>query len=192
MKRSPFLGVILVLAFIGCKGETVVKPDPHTESELEKCKTEKDKLEKYKADLEAQNADLMQRGSGAQIVVTIEGDLVKPIHGSLGTGGGGNTMPVDPKAALAFQNLVEKSRGAIQKCYNQVLKKDTGIQSRTITLIVNASFTPTGAEQAASFNPSTPLGSDFNTCMQNIAAHWQLSTNNPAMTFQAQVSLTPT
>jgi hypothetical protein len=189
----PFVLSGVVVGTIGCKGDTVVKPDPHTEAELEKCKKDKLELETYKTKLESENAALMQKGSGDQIIVTIEGDLVKPIHGSFGNGGNGGTAPpLDPKSAIAFQNLVEKSRGAIQKCYNQVLKKDANIQARTITLIVSASFTATGAEQQASFNPSTPLGQGFDACMQNIAAHWQLPTNSPAMTFQAQVSLTPT
>jgi hypothetical protein len=197
MKRSiSFLiaaSSVAVVA-IGCKGETVVKPDPQTLSDLEKCNKEKASLEEYKKKLDAENADLIQKGSGAQVVVTIEGDLVKPIHGQLGNGGGGTgpLVPVDPKSALAFQNLVEKSRGAIQKCYTQVLKKDANIQARTITLVVYASFTATGAEQQASFTPSTPLGTGFDTCMQNIATHWALPTNSPAMTFQAQVTLTPT
>jgi hypothetical protein len=193
--------VTLVLALVvsggvvgGCKGETVYKPDPNTQSDLDKCKHDKDDLEAYKKKLEAENAELIQRGSGGEIVVTIDGDLVKPIKGSFGGGGGDGTNmgpPADPKSAIAFQNLVERSRGAIQKCYEQVLKKDANLQARTIRLTVSASFTSTGAYQQASFSPSTPLGTGFDSCMQGIATHWTLPTNSPAMTFKAQVSLTP-
>jgi hypothetical protein len=194
-RSTPFIALALFVSFVfvgGCKGETVYKPDPNTQSELDKCKHDKDDLESYKKKLEAENAELINRGSNNEIVVTIEGDLVKPIKGSFGGGGGTNSgPPVDPKAATAFQNLVERSRGAIQKCYEQVLKKDTNLQAHTVRLTVSATFTSTGAYQQASFNPSMPLGTGFDSCMQGIAAHWTLPTNSPAMTFQAQVSLTP-
>jgi hypothetical protein len=193
MTRSiTVVALALVVASSGCKGETVYKPDPNTQSELDKCKHDKDDLESYKKKLEAENAELINRGSNNEIVVTIDGDVVKPIKGSFGGGDGANMgPPADPKAAIAFQNLVERSRGAIQKCYEQVLKKDTNLQAHTVRLTVSASFTSTGAYQQASFSPSTPLGNGFDSCMQNIATHWTLPTNSPAMTFKAQVSLTP-
>nr|HEX4317478.1 hypothetical protein [Kofleriaceae bacterium] len=187
MKR--FIAMLLVLSVAGCKGETVIKPDPNTESELDKCKKDRDDLTAYKKKLEAENADLMNRGSGGgEIVVTIEGDLVKPIKGSLGGTGvaGEPNVPVDPKAAIAFQNVVEKSRGAIQKCYEQALKKNSTLR---VTLTVMASFTATGAYRQASFQPS--LGDAFDNCMQSIATHWNVPTNSPSMTFRAQVQLTP-
>src|SRR5580704_9836538 len=110
MKRSTTFHVCVwtcvaaVLGSFGCKGDTVFKPDPNTQTELDRCKKEKDDLEGYKKKLEAENAELMQKGSGGgEIVVTIEGDLVKPIHGSFGTGGtgtgGGPVVPGDPKSA---------------------------------------------------------------------------------------------
>jgi hypothetical protein len=111
--------------------------------------------------------------------------------------GNGNNSgpPVDPKIAEAasknFQNVVEKSRGAIQKCYEQALKKNTAAQGHTITLTVLASFATSGAYRNASFATSSPLGDVFDGCMQNVAAKWVLPTNSPAMTFKAQVSLTP-
>ena len=56
----------------------------------------------------------------------------------------GEVRPIDDKAAAAaskkFIDVVEKSRGAIQKCYEQALKKNTGLQATTITLTVTASF----------------------------------------------------
>ena len=68
--RLALAGVVVTA--IGCKGDTVVKPDPHTEAELEKCKKDKLELETYKTKLESENAALMQKGSGDQIIVTIE------------------------------------------------------------------------------------------------------------------------
>ena len=180
---------ILLVAVVGCKGETVVKPDPKTEEALAQCqrdKAEKDKLVKA---VEEENARLMRnQGSGAEIVVSIEGNAltVKP-------GKPGEVRPVDDKAVAAaskeFLDVVAKSRGAIQKCYEQALKKNTGLQAKTITLSVSASFSAQGAYKSSSFSPS--LGDTFDNCIKTVASKWQLPTNSPAMTFRATVSLTP-
>ena len=180
---------ILLVAVVGCKGETVVKPDPQTQQDLDQCnkdKSEKDKLVKA---VEEENARLMRnQGSGAEIVVTIEGNAltVKP-------GLPGEVRPIDDKATAAaskeFLNVVAKSRGAIQKCYEQALKKNTGLQAKTVTLSVSASFAPSGQFKSSNFAPS--LGDTFDNCIRTVASKWTLPTNSPAMTFKAQVSLTP-
>jgi hypothetical protein len=184
-----FAALVALGAGSGCKGDTVVKPDPQTQADLERC--QKDKVEKDKLikDVEAENARLMrEKGSGAEIVVSIEGSLltVKP-------GAPGEVRPIDDKAvgeaSKEFYNLVAKSRGAIQKCYEQALKKDTGLQARTVTLSVSASFTNSGQFKSSNFAPS--LGSTFDTCIHTVASKWTLPTTSPAMTFKAQVSLTP-
>ena len=181
--------VILLVAVVGCKGETVVKPDPQTKADLDQCqkdKAEKDKLIKA---VEEENARLMRnQGTGAEIVVSIEGNAltVKP-------GKPGEVRPIDDKATAAaskeFLDVVAKSRGAIQKCYEQALKKNTGLQAKTITLNVSASFSNAGQYKSSSFSPS--LGDTFDNCIKTVASKWQLPTNSPAMTFKAQVSLTP-
>jgi hypothetical protein len=180
---------ILLVAVVGCKGETVVKPDPQTKADLEQCqkdKAEKDKLIKA---VEEENARLLRnQGSGAEIIVSIEGNAltVKP-------GKPGEVRPIDDKATAAaskeFLDVVAKSRGAIQKCYEQALKKNTGLQAKTVTLSVSASFSNAGAFKSASFSPS--LGDTFDNCIKTVASKWQLPANSPAMTFKAQVSLTP-
>ena len=181
--------IVILLATAACKGETVVKPDPQTQSDLDQCKKnleEKDKLIKAE---EEENARLMRgAGSGAEIVVSIEGNAltVKP-------GAPGQVRPIDDKAAAAaskeFLDVVAKSRGAIQKCYEQALKKNTGLQARTVTLTVSASFAQSGAFQTSQFSPS--LGDTFDNCIKTVASKWALPTNSPAMSFKAQVSLTP-
>jgi hypothetical protein len=186
MMRTTFV-VILVLA--GCKGETVVKQDQEMVSNLEACKSSLTEKDKRIAQLQDENADLMKgKGGSNEIVVVIEGNAltVKPP-----TGGG--APPVDDKVAAAaskeFLNVVAKSRGAIQKCYEGALKKGTASQAKTITLTVEASFTNAGQFRESSFNPS--LGDAFDSCIKTIASKWQLPQNSPAMTFKAQVSLTP-
>ena len=98
LRSSPLIAVVAVLAFgalgaIGCKGETIVKPDPQTQAELERCQKEKAEKDKLIKDEEAENARLMrEKGSGAEIVVSIEGNAltVKP-------GAPGEVRPLDDK-----------------------------------------------------------------------------------------------
>lgn len=181
---------ILLVAAVGCKGETVTKTDPQAKADLEQCqkdKAEKDKLIKA---VEEENARLMrsQGSAGGEIVVAIEGNAltVKP-------GKPGEVRPIDDKLVAAaskeFLDVVAKSRGAIQKCYEQALKKNTGLQAKTVTLSVSASFGADGKYKSSSFAPS--LGDAFDNCIKTVAGKWQLPTNSPAMTFKAQVSLTP-
>jgi len=192
MTRTSIATTLTVLVTLGtvagCKGDKVIQPDPKTQAELDRClkdKADKDKLIKAEED---ENAALMrEKSSGKEIVVAIEGNLmtVKP-------GAPGEVRPIDDKvvgeAAKQFQNVVEKSRGAIQKCYEQALKKDTGLQARTVTLSVSASFT-SGQFKGSNFAPS--LGDAFDACIRTVASKWTLPPSAPAMTFKAQVSLTP-
>src|SRR5262249_9190736 len=129
------------------------------------------------------------KGSGAEIVVTIEGNSLSVRPAKAGEA----PRPIDDKVTAAaskeFLDVVAKSRGAIQKCYEQALKKNTGLQSKTVTLTASASLNQAGAYRDSAFSPS--LGDTFDNCIKTVASHWALSQNSPAMTFKAQVSLTP-
>ncbi len=186
------IAILLPTAFaLGCKGETVVKQDPDMVRDLDVCKKTLEDKNKLVQALQDENARLM-RGSagGSEIVVAIEGNLmtVRPAKP-------GENRPIDDKAVAAaskgFEDLVQKSRGAIQKCYEQVLKKDTNLQARTVTLTVEATFSNQGAYQGSSFHATQNLGDTFDSCMKTIAQKWQLPQNSQTMTFKAQVSLTP-
>ena len=180
---------LVLSALVACKGDTVVKIDPQTKSDLDGCLAREADQKKQITSLLDENSKLQTKPSNAEIVVTIEGNAltVKP-------GKPGEVRPIDDKAAAAastqFIDVVRKSRGAIQKCYEQALKKTTGLQTKTVMLTVSASFSQTGTYKNASFAPS--LGDTFDTCIRAVAAHWVLPQNSPAMTFQAQVALTPT
>ncbi len=190
---SALVATVATCAVLGgCKGETIIKPDPKTQSDLDQCNKDKQALTDYKKQLEASNIELQNKsgsGSGAEIIVSIEGTalVVRPPRQ------GEPAHPIDDKvtaaASKSFLDLVARSRGAIQKCYEQTLKKRTDLQSKTVTLIVSASFSSTGAYQTSSFQPS--LDASFDACMLNIAQKWIMPTNSPAMTFKAPVSLTP-
>jgi len=190
--RTPLIKlVVLAVAFAGCKGETKTVDRQETLDELKKCqesKAAKDTLITQLTDEKAQWMRNQGSGSGGEITVVIEGNALTVKPGPAGT-----NPPVDTKlageASKQFIDVVAKSRGAIQKCYEAALKKDTTLQARTITLTVSASFSSTGAYRDASFSPS--LGSTFDACIKTVASKWALPQNSPAMTFKAQVSLTP-
>ena len=186
---AALAATVTIVGCNGCKGEKVVVPDPQTKADLEQClrdKAEKDKLNKALGD---ENAALMrEKASGAEIVVSIEGNAL-----TVRPGKPGEVRPIDDQATAVaskeFLNVVQKSRGAIQKCYEQALKKNTGLQAKTVTLSVSASFSQAGQYKNASFAPS--LGDTFDNCIRTVAAKWAMPTNSPAMTFNAKVSLTP-
>jgi hypothetical protein len=186
------LSVIAALLATGCKGETVVKDNPQTLDELERCKKNGEEQAKLVKALEDEKARLAMNqapppGEG-EIMVTIENDIlvVKPP-------GNGSVPKVDPKVAAAlsqqFIDTVGKARGGIQKCYEQVLKKDSSLQNRTVRLTITSQFTATGSHKSSSFSPN--LGDSFDTCMKAIAAKWTMPPNGPITTFRAPVSLTP-
>jgi len=187
------LAIFLALSSAaGCKGETKTVDNPQTKSDLDACRKnaeEKDKLVKAVQDENDYLRAHSGSGSGGEITVVFEGTNIQI---KAGTGGTINP-PVDPKVATAtsqeFLDLVNKSRGAIQKCYEGALKKNAGIQAKTITLTINASFSPTGAYKDSSFSPS--LGDAFDTCIKGVATHWVMPQPLQLLNFKAPVSLTP-
>jgi len=180
--------VPLLLCFAACKGSTVYKDSQQTLDNLDACKKQRDQLRTDNRTLADQLAQ-MERDQ-VPIVVDIQGDAltVRPHHG------GGHGPAIDDataaKQSQAFLDMVERSRGAIQKCYEQALKKNTGLQARTVSLKLSAKFTATGAFNGSSFNPS--LGDAFDACMHTVAGRWKMPAAPAAMTFQAHVSLSPT
>lgn len=189
--RIPLIKLVVLAAVAaGCKGETKTVDNPQTAEDLKKCQDAKAEKDKLIAQLTDEKAQWMRnQGSGSnEITVVIEGTLVTVKPGPVGT-----NPPVDTKlaaeASKQFSDVVAKSRGAIQKCYEAALKKDTTLQARTITLTVFASFNSAGAYRDANFSPS--LGATFDSCIKTVASKWALPQNSPAMTFKAQVALTP-
>jgi hypothetical protein len=176
--------------FAACKGETVIQKDQRVVDDLNAANStiaEKNKLiETLTA--EAAKCTPSTATPANEIVVSFENNIitVKPALP-------GQTRPVSDAAAKGvsdeFQNLVAKSRGAIQKCYEQALKKDSGLQARSQTIIVSASFTDTGAYANSSFSPQ--INTAFDECMRAIAAKWTLSKNPAVKTFKAPVALVP-
>jgi hypothetical protein len=183
------LGFCGAVALVACKGETIVKIDPQTKTDLDNCLEDQKAKKTLISSLQEENTRLQTKQTTADIVVTIEGNIVTVKPGKPGDPVRPIPDNVTAQASNEFIDVVRKSRGAIQKCYEQALKKTTGLQSKTVTLTVKADFSQSGAYKNASFAPS--LGDTFDTCIRAVATKWVLSQKAPAMTFQAQVSLTP-
>ena len=187
-----FVAVLALLVAVGACKSPPPKDKPETLAKLTDCESkvaalaDKDRLiQQYEAEI----ARLKLESGAQEFVFTIEGDALAVKKRPQGAGG----PPVDDKTAAAmsqnFIDVVNKSRGAIQKCYEQALKKNTGLQAKTITLIVSASFASSGAYARSTFRPA--LGDAFDGCMKGVAGKWKLPAASQGMTFQATVSLSP-
>lgn len=180
-----------LLALTACKGESKSQgADPQAAQQLDSCQRNLDEKDKLIKDLKATNEQLQkEKVTGGEVVVSIEGDVLKIKHNA-GAGGG---PIIDDKVASAatkaFVDVVSKSRGAIQKCYEQALKKDSALQSHTVTVVVSASFAPSGQNRDSSVSP--PINDTFDKCIKTVASKWTVPQNSPVSTFRAPVSLTP-
>ncbi len=185
-------GALVTIAALGACKSPAPKDKPETLARLTDCESKAAKLadkDRLIQSYEAEIARLKLEGGAQEYGFTIEGDALVIKSRPQGAGG----PPIDDKAAAAlsqnFIDVVNKSRGSIQKCYEQALKKNTGLQARTISLRVSASFQPSGAHTRSSFEP--PLGDAFDGCMKNVATRWKLPAASQGMSFQATVSLSP-
>lgn len=185
--------VSCVVAAVGCKNKTEYKDTKETLDRLAVLEGQVKDKDAYIQKLRDENATLQREGAGVgpnEWVFTIEGDALtvkaKP------SGGGG--AAIDDKTATAmsekFLDIVKKSRGSIQKCYEQALKKSSGLQARTVNLTLSASFSPSGDFSRVNFSPELP--ETFDTCLRGVAQKWKMDKAPQAMTFQASVKLTPT
>jgi hypothetical protein len=183
---ASLTALVTLVSVAGCKTEKVI--DPKTQQDLDQCLKDKaDQAKLIKAE-EDENRRMREKGGGGgEIVVSIDGNAL-----TIRPAAAGEARPLDDKtlgeASREFVSVVEKSRGAIQKCYEQALKKNAGLQARTVTLSVSASFAA-GQVKGSNFVPS--LGDAFDACIRTVASKWTMPTSSPTMTFKAQVSLTP-
>jgi hypothetical protein len=189
MMRTPsaILAALVVAGLPACKTKEVVKPDPETVQALIDCKRDKEEKDKFIAKLQEQSVS-QQVGKGGPIVVTIEGGNM-----TVRAGQPGGTLPIDEKAAAAgvqeFLAILERSRGAIQKCYEQALKKSSGLHSQEVSLTVYATFGTTGSVESSSSAPS--LGEPFDGCFKQVAQKWTLKGAPASMTYRQVVQLKP-
>jgi hypothetical protein len=176
---------LIALALGACKGKTKYKEDPETAQKLTDCEKNLKEKEAYIATLEKRLAD----GDGAAVVVNIEGEAMKISgkgpHERTVEGGG----PEDLKLYEAFVAALRKSRGSIQKCYQNALKNNATLQARSVTLIIEVSYRSSGQVTDARFSPR--IDQTFDRCMDAVAKRWTLPAMPRAVAFNYKQTLTP-
>ncbi len=192
MIRSS-LALVCVLSFgPGCKGETKVQDNPQTKADLEACTTALADKTAMNAKLLDENATLLKgntQNAPSELVVTIQGDVLTVKANAGGSSAGPPPSPASIALTNTFIDIVRKSRGSFQKCFEGVLRKRTDLQSHTTMVTVTASFEKQGVYKAATFAPS--LDAAFDNCVHAIATHWALPATAPAVTLQAPIELKP-
>jgi hypothetical protein len=194
--------LIAVLA-IGCKGSTEYKDTQATLDKLGQLQGQLADKDKYIQQLRDQNAALERNGiAGGSGSASGQGDDANTwtfeIDGDVLTlkakPSGGGSPPLEDAASTAlvnqFTDIVQKSKGAIEKCYELALKKSAGLQTRTVDLTVSASFNSKGDFKSVSFSPDLATG--FQGCLRDVASKWTLGAAAAGRTFGAVVKLTPT
>ena len=185
--------LLLVAALAACKGETKSVDNPETKKALDECTAARAEKESLNAKLLDENAKLLKgntAGATTELTITVQGDVltVKP-----GGNGGAPQPNVDNKANIAltgqFIDIVRKSRGAFQKCYEGVLKKHPELGQHSTMLTVQASFAQDGLYKSATFAPQ--LDATFDNCVHGIATHWALPAGSPPVNLQAPIELKP-
>jgi hypothetical protein len=189
------VGVVALLGLglsAGCKGKTKYQDTKETTEKLASLETQLKDKDTYIQKLRDENAELQRGGAAAdsEWLFTIEGDVL--VLKAKPSGGAGPAIDDATATAMSnqFLDIVSKSRGSIQKCYEQALKKSTGLASRTVNLKLSASFAASGSFNRVSFSPELPEG--FDTCLRGVASKWKMPSQKASMTFQASVKLTPT
>lgn len=187
--------LVLVGALAACKGETKTVDNPETKRALDECLADKASKEQINARLIDENAKLLKgntANSGVEYTVTIQGDIIKVTPG--GSGGTGPVDNIDPKVRVAlttqFVDIVKKSRGAFQKCYEGALKKRSDLQSKPQMLTVIATFDKDGIYKTSTFSPN--IEATFDNCVHGIATHWALPAGSPPINLQGSIELKPT
>lgn len=188
MHRARML-LVLCASLAACKGKQAPRPDPAVARDLADCRKALEDKSSYTATLEKQLAELQLRGPGS-VLVTIQGEAMK-ISGRGPSEQAGRPKGSADDAALyeAFLKALERSRGAIQKCYQSALKNNTTLQSKTLTLNIEVNYATSGGVSGSRFQPRVSAG--FDQCMEAVAKRWTLPAMPSGVTFAYRQTLTP-
>jgi len=180
------VAVLVAAAALGaCKGETKYKDSPATVDKLTKCENFVGEKDKMIQQLQARVAELEAKG-GDEFTVT----MTDPIQISGKDTGKHTSVQVDvEKYAKAFWAHVNGSRGAIRKCYQTALKKDSSLQARSITLNISVKFNTSGKSTGVSMDKR--ISDHFSACMKGVTHSWTIPSAPKSLTFRASVELTP-
>jgi hypothetical protein len=89
----------------------------------------------------------------------------------------------------AFVASLRRSRGSIQKCYQNALKNNATLQARSVTLNIEVQYKTSGSVTDARFSPR--IDQSFDRCMDSVARRWTLPAMPRAVAFNYKQTLTP-
>lgn len=186
------LALVAVTAFAACKGETKYQDKPETIADLSRTTNLVNEQDKRIKQLEARVAELAA-GACEEVVIRVDGDAVSVVTGK---GPSGVSRPKDPTGDArdaelynAFRDQVQSSRGAIKRCYQNALKKDSSLEQRTITVNITVKYKSSGKVSDVMLDKR--VSDNFAACLESTASSWTLPAAPKAFTFKAPVSLTP-
>ena len=199
MKRWIALLPMLALAG-GCKGKVEYRDNPECKTALDGCERNLGEKATYIKDLEARIVELEKTAGpeNGEVVVNIKGPLPEDAILEIKGGAGPNvrTSPKEPKGNAKdealyaeFIGAVKKSRGSIRKCYQNALKKDTRLQSKTVTVNIAVSYRTSGNVSGTNVTPT--ISQQFERCMGGVAERWKLPAMPRAVSFNYRQTLTP-
>ncbi len=187
--------LVFAVGTVGCKGKTVVKADPQTVESLAQCQTNLKEKIAYIDTLSTRITELESGGAATDdegVVVTIEGEVMTITAGQ-GNGPNGSKDPrgnaKDGELYDAFVKRLKSSRGAIKKCYQHALKKNSALSAKTVTLNIGVSYKTSGHVKGTTFNPR--VSEQFNQCMDSVAQKWTLPAMPRSVVFNYKQTLTP-
>ena len=188
MQRLVVILAVLVPALGACKGETKQKDSPETVQKLTDCEESLKEKQTYIATLEKRLAEL--EGQGDAVVVNIEGEVMKVSGKGPNERSGARTGSADDAVLYeSFVSSLQKSRGSIQKCYQNALKNNATLQARSVTLNIEVAYRTSGQVSGASFSPR--IDESFDRCMDAVARRWVLPAMARAVSFNYKQTLTP-
>jgi hypothetical protein len=180
------LTAVVALALGACKGKTTYKDHPETTQKLTDCEKNLKEKEAYIATLEKRIAE----GEGSTVTVNIAGEAMKISgKGPHELTGGEVGSADDAKLYEAFVASLKRSRGSIQKCYQNALKNNATLQARSVTLDIEVQYKTSGSVTDARFSPR--IDESFDRCMDAVTKRWTLPAMPRAVAFNYKQTLTP-
>jgi hypothetical protein len=185
--------LVSLISVGGCGEKTKIKDNPETKRQLELCQASLDDKKRYIETLERDKTALALKPTGEEVVlVQIDGDLlsVKQGRGPNERSGSSRGNADDTKLYEAFVSSVRGSSGALQKCYQNALKKNSALEVRPITLTMTVSVRPSGTVSGVRLSRS--ISDTFNECIAAVSQRWKLPPfGGPSVTFETNLKLTP-
>lgn len=188
MQRLVVLVAACAAALGACKGKKQVQDSPETVQKLTDCEENLAEKQTYIATLEKRLTEL--EGAGGEVVVNIEGEAMTISgKGPSERSGSPRGNADDARLYEAFVASLRRSRGSIQKCYQNALKNNATLQSRSVTLDIEVAYRTSGEVSGATFNPR--IDESFDRCMDAVARRWTLPAMPTAVSFNYRQTLTP-